>query len=77
VTKAEAFTGKKVDLKKQSQFVPGLMGVTPFAKGDYGDISVAGIEENKANQSQFQAPTQQKGTVKREKLPPATKSLAG
>jgi hypothetical protein len=30
---------KKVDLKKQSQFAPTLMGVTSFLKGDYGSKS--------------------------------------
>jgi hypothetical protein len=41
--------GKKVDLKKQSQSVPAMMGVTPLMKGDYDNISTSGIEENKAN----------------------------
>ena len=48
---------KKVDLKKQSQYVPGLMGATSFIKGDYGNNPVHGIGENKPNQSQSQAHT--------------------
>jgi len=44
---------KKGDLKKQSQFAPDLMGVTPYVKGDYGKTPAHGIEENKAKQSQF------------------------
>ncbi len=43
---------KKGDLKKQSQFAPSLMGVTPFLKGDYGEMPAANAEENKAKQSQ-------------------------
>jgi len=51
---------KKGDLKKQSQFVPGLMGVTPFLKGDYDNKPACGADENKAKRSQFQplAPTE-------------------
>jgi hypothetical protein len=40
-------------LKKQSQFVPGLIGVKPFVKGDYDNMPAYGVEENKAKQSQF------------------------
>jgi hypothetical protein len=43
---------QKGNLKKQSQYVPGIMNVTPFMKGGYGNISDLGIGENKANQSQ-------------------------
>jgi hypothetical protein len=39
-------------LKKQSQFVPGLMGVRPFMKGGYEDSSPVDEVENKAKQSQ-------------------------
>ena len=39
----------KTSLKKQSQFTPALTGVTPFMKGDYGEWTAAGAEENKAN----------------------------
>jgi hypothetical protein len=49
--------GKKDDLKKQSQYMPALMGVTSFAKGDYEDNSNGGAQENKANQSQLHTPT--------------------
>ena len=44
---------KNSDLKKQSQFVPGLMGVTSFLKGVYENKLAGRAEENKANQSQF------------------------
>ena len=57
------------DLKKQTQFVPGSMSATPYMKGDYVNISAGGNEENKANQSQYFAPAQQKGAVNKEKLP--------
>jgi hypothetical protein len=52
------------------------MGATSFVKGDYENKPAGEIEENKANsnpnkanQGQFQAPTRQKGAVKKEKLP--------
>ena len=45
---------KKVDLKKQSQFVPGLSNVTSYLKGDYDKIPAGGVEENKAKQNQSQ-----------------------
>ena len=67
VVGVEAFTGKKVDLKKQTQFVPGSMGATPYMKGDYDNMPACGIEENKANSkpnkaelSQFQTPAADK-----------------
>jgi len=60
-------TEQKVDLKKQSQFVPALIGVTPFVKGGYDNNSAAGDDENKAKQSQFSAPASPKGIEKREK----------
>jgi hypothetical protein len=44
------------DLKKQSQFMSGLMGVTPFMKRAYDDNMPAGEEENKAEQSQLETP---------------------
>jgi len=46
--------GKNINSKKQSQFPPDMMGVNPFGQGGYGDFPPAGIDENKANQSQFQ-----------------------
>jgi len=42
------------DLKKQSQFVPGINGATSYMKGDYDNNPVNGIEENKPKQSQPQ-----------------------
>ena len=42
---------EKVDLKKQSQFVPGLIGANAFSKGDYDKNPAGRIEENKANLS--------------------------
>jgi len=43
---------QKDDLKKQTQFVPTMIGLTPFIKGFYGVGSTACDEENKAKQSQ-------------------------
>jgi len=68
---------KKVDLKKQSQFAPALMGVTSFIRGAYGNKTNSGAEENKANQSQFHAPALTKGAGKREKSLAAANSLTG
>ena len=62
---------KKGDLKKQSQFMPGLMGVTPFVKGGYGVESAVGDEENKASQSQFDAPFSPDRMTNTEKPPTA------
>ena len=62
---------KNSDLKKQSQFMPAIMGVTPFVKGFYGMESAAGDEEKKAKQTQFHAVMPTKGTGKREILPAA------
>ena len=50
---ADSVKMKKRNLKKQSQFLPGQIGVTSFVKGDYGNKPACGAEENKANQSQF------------------------
>ena len=58
---------KKGNLKKQSQFASALMGVTSFVKEDYGNKSAGGVEENKANQSQFPASVLTEGAGKREK----------
>jgi len=62
---------KKVDLKKQSQFVPAMMVVTPLAKGNYRNTPACRIEENKANQSQSSATDLTKGAGKRTKMPVA------
>jgi len=54
----EALTGKKVNLKKQSQSAPAAKSATPFMANGYGDFPAVGRAENKANlypdQSQFQ-----------------------
>jgi hypothetical protein len=42
---------KKVDLKKQSQFVPGQNGATSCVKGDYDDKLAGGDDENKAKRA--------------------------
>ncbi|MGB2865650.1 MAG: hypothetical protein WBC05_20130 [Sedimentisphaerales bacterium] len=58
---------KKVDLKKQSQFVPAQVGAKSFMKGDYDKKPAGGVEKNKANQTQLHAPAQGKGAGKIEK----------
>jgi hypothetical protein len=40
-------------LKKQSQFMPVLMGVTSSMKGGYDKNTPVGEDENKAKLSQF------------------------
>jgi hypothetical protein len=60
---------KKVDLKKQSQFVPGLMGATSYVKEDYDIKPAAGDNENKAKQSQLDAPFSPEGIGARENSP--------
>jgi hypothetical protein len=45
---------KNSDLKKQSQYVPGLMGANSLLEGDYDRNSPVGEEQNKPNQSQPQ-----------------------
>jgi hypothetical protein len=45
----------KTNLKKQSQFEPGLVGATSYLEGDYDKIPLCGAQENKAKQSQFRA----------------------
>jgi len=65
----------RTNLKKQSQFVPAMIGITPFVKGFYGNGSAAGDDENKANQaypehverSQSSAPALAEGAGKRKK----------
>jgi len=58
--------GKNIDLKKQSQFMPDMMGVNSFVHGGYGDFPAGRIDENKANRSQFQADMQLTEHVKGE-----------
>jgi hypothetical protein len=76
IAQTEAFTGKKLNLKKQSQssrsvfgvlraartnlkkqsqFIQDMMGVTPFGMDGYGDMSMLGAGQNKANLDQFDA----------------------
>jgi hypothetical protein len=59
------------DLKKQSQFNPSLTGTMSSAIKDYGNKILAGVGENKANQSQFHPPAAPKGVGKRERSPGA------
>ncbi|HUT46889.1 MAG TPA: hypothetical protein VMX36_11435, partial [Sedimentisphaerales bacterium] len=68
---------KKGDLKKQTQFAPDEIGAKSFLKGDYENKPAGGVEENKAKQSQFHAPTLTKGAGKKEKLLAAADSLIG
>ena len=57
--KSEYLNPKRVKedtvLKKQTQFAPAMIGLTPFVKGFYGIKSAVGGEENKAKQSQSPA----------------------
>jgi hypothetical protein len=62
---------KQGDLKKQSQFAPSLIGVTPFVKGFNDKVSTGGDNENKAKQSQFCIPAKVNGTGKKELSPSA------
>ena len=48
----------KWNLKKQSQFEPVQIGVKCYLEEAYGNIPTKGARKNKANQSQFHAPTQ-------------------
>ncbi|MHC4436916.1 MAG: hypothetical protein ACYS3S_06125 [Planctomycetota bacterium] len=65
----EAATQKKqnADLKKQSQYASGLIGAKPFMKGDYDKSPDVGNDENKAKQSQFDAPFSTEEVVKRDR----------
>jgi len=47
------FSGKKHDLKKQSQFAGRQIGTNPYLKGAYGKKPLCGIRKNKAKQSQI------------------------
>jgi hypothetical protein len=38
-------------LKKQTQFMPGLMDVTSSMKGDYDNNPLCGAQQNKANRT--------------------------
>ena len=41
----------KVNLKKQSQFVPGQNGATSYMKGDYDNIPVCRAQKTKPNKA--------------------------
>jgi hypothetical protein len=56
ISKSETTVFDRLNLKKQSQFMPWLMSVTPFIEGPYGKNSLCGAQQNKAKQSQFEAP---------------------
>ena len=58
---------KLSDLKKQSQFAAAHLAAKPLMKGDYDNNPPAGVEENKANQSQSQASEPLEGAGKRDK----------
>jgi hypothetical protein len=80
VLTAEAATRlgvKECDLKKQSQYTQPLIGVTPFVKGDYGNMSDCRVEENKANQSQLHARALSKRAGKRKKTLSTANALTG
>jgi hypothetical protein len=65
------------DLKKQTQFMPDLMGLTPFMNGIYGDIPAGGLGENKANWGQFPASEPSEVTGKRGETFEAVDTLTG
>ena len=58
---------KLSDLKKQSQFAADHLIAKSLMKGDYDNNPPAGVEENKANQSQYHASEPLKGAEKRDK----------
>jgi hypothetical protein len=68
---ATRFGLNDIDLKKQSQFVPGMMGVNPIMEGGYGDMSRFGAGANKAKQSQFDAPFSPEGIPETDNPPTA------
>jgi hypothetical protein len=45
----------RTNLKKQSQFIQDMMGVTPFGMDGYGNMSMMGAGQSKANLDQFDA----------------------
>jgi len=61
--------GKNIKSKKQSQFPPDMMGVTPFMAEDYDKYPPGGAQQNKANQSQFDAPFWPDGAPKSNRPP--------
>jgi hypothetical protein len=69
IEKAETFRGKSINLKKQSQFMPDIMGATPFTPGGYGVMPPFEIDRNKTNQSQIAGKIMHEGSASKEKLP--------
>ena len=75
---------KDCDVKKQTQFEPGLMGATPFMQGDYDNMPASREQENKANsnpnkakQSQLHETVLAKVAGKRKKSDAAANTLTG
>ncbi len=68
---------KQVDLKKQTQFAPDEMGAKSVLKDDYGNKPACGVEENKADQSQFHETALPKGVGNRKKSLTAANLLTG
>ena len=66
---------KKGELKKQTQYIQDLMDAKSLMQGDYGNNQAGGVEENKANQSQFHTSVLTKGVEKRKKSLAAANSL--
>jgi hypothetical protein len=61
-------------LKKQTQLSVANINATSLEKGDYGIIPLCGAQENKAKQSQFDAPFLHEGAGEREKMLPCADS---
>ena len=68
---------KECDLKKQSQYAPAQIGAMSLSKGDYDNNPAGRIKENKANQSQSNAPAMTKGAGKRNKVGRSRNRLTG
>ncbi|MHC4073166.1 MAG: hypothetical protein ACYTGS_14220, partial [Planctomycetota bacterium] len=62
---------------KQSQYSPSQMGVTSLLQDTYQKMTRPGHGENKANQSQFQAPPQAAGGRKASRQAPSGYEAAG
>ena len=65
------------DLKKQSQFAPARIDAKSYVGEEYENKPHRRLRENKAKQSQFNAPAPTKGVGKGEKSLAAAKSLTG
>jgi hypothetical protein len=59
---------KKGNLKKQTQYIQDVMSAKSIMQRDYGNNPAGGVEENKANQSQFSASALTEGVEKKEKI---------